>query len=191
MNPERILLNLHLVTQARLRAAHLPYGVSRTKWINDAICQRLDRDCPNTLGVSPDPDFAPKKLKQAKGPYLDRYQGLWQHKMARRQHLRLMREKGESPGIEALIEAICIRNGTEMSQEEKDRYAESMEVPGSPKAETLPPAPLPTVSKTGELSDTAEYLALVKPAPAPADTEDEDADFWGETFHKIKAKAGK
>lgn len=58
-------------------------------------------------------------------------------------------------------------------------------------------APLPEVSETGELSDTAEYLALAaKPAPVEVsplvNVASEPEDFWGaddDGYAKIKRKA--
>lgn len=56
-------------------------------------------------------------------------------------------------------------------------------------------APLPDVSPTGELSDTAEYLALckpVKPVPVAKLAEDEETDFWGDDeFNKVRANVRK
>ena len=47
-NPQRLLLKLAPGTHARLGLARLPFGYTRTKWINEAICEKLDRDQPET-----------------------------------------------------------------------------------------------------------------------------------------------
>jgi hypothetical protein len=53
MIPVKILLTYYQTTRARLGRASLPYGVSMTKWINDAICEKLDREQPETIGAMP------------------------------------------------------------------------------------------------------------------------------------------
>ncbi len=53
MIPVKILLTYYQTTRARLARASLPYGVSMTKWINDAICEKLDREQPETIGAMP------------------------------------------------------------------------------------------------------------------------------------------
>jgi hypothetical protein len=53
MIPVKILLTYYQTTRARLGRASLPYGVSMTKWINDAICEKLDREQPETIGAVP------------------------------------------------------------------------------------------------------------------------------------------
>ena len=53
MIPVKILLTSYQTTRARLGRASLPYGVSMTKWINDAICEKLDREQPETIGAMP------------------------------------------------------------------------------------------------------------------------------------------
>ena len=52
MTPERILLNLHLSTRIRMDKVTLPMGSSRTKWINDAISEKMDRDNPESVHPS-------------------------------------------------------------------------------------------------------------------------------------------
>jgi hypothetical protein len=51
MIPLKILLTYYQTTRARLGKASLPYGVSMTKWINDAVCEKLDREQPETIGA--------------------------------------------------------------------------------------------------------------------------------------------
>jgi hypothetical protein len=51
MIPLKILLTYYQTTRARLDRATMPYGVSMTKWINDAICEKLDREQPETIGA--------------------------------------------------------------------------------------------------------------------------------------------
>ena len=53
MIPLKILLTYYQTTRARLGKASLPYGVSMTRWINDAICEKLDREQPETIGAMP------------------------------------------------------------------------------------------------------------------------------------------
>jgi hypothetical protein len=68
-NPERILLNLHPTTRLRMKNALLPIGVSRTKWINLAICEKLDRDQPQTAiqhGVQKKEIMAAQAREQAR-----------------------------------------------------------------------------------------------------------------------------
>jgi hypothetical protein len=53
MIPLKILLTYYQTTRARLGKASLPYGVSMTKFVNDAICEKLDREQPETIGAMP------------------------------------------------------------------------------------------------------------------------------------------
>lgn len=46
---KRLLLSFHVTTAARLKKASIPIGTSLTKWINDSICEKLDRDQPDTI----------------------------------------------------------------------------------------------------------------------------------------------
>lgn len=45
----RLLLSFHLTTSKRLKLARIPIGVTLTKWVNLAICEKLDRDQPDTI----------------------------------------------------------------------------------------------------------------------------------------------
>jgi hypothetical protein len=160
MTPERILLSLHLETRARLDLARLPLTESRTKWINAAICQRLDRENPETIGKL---DVSKLKSSSARektprGPYSAKYKGTGRYSLAFRENMRRIRADGRSPGIEWLIERSCILEGKAMSQEEKDAIME-----GS--------APKPF--KSTPMAEQLDVLAAFKP-------ETEDSDFWGE-----------
>jgi hypothetical protein len=64
---KKILLTYYPVTRARLELARIPLGMSITRWINSAICEKLDREQPETIlevapveaspVVAPDTDF--------------------------------------------------------------------------------------------------------------------------------------
>ena len=137
MTPERILLNIHLSVRSRMDKATLPMGASRTKWINDAIAEKLDREHPDTIGAVP---FEPVKainpmeiLAQARraaipldyvGPYTLTHRGTSAWKLAVAEHKKRTR-KGESIGLEAVMEGIAIRSKLELSDEEKDSIMEA------------------------------------------------------------------
>jgi len=55
MIPQKILLTYYPVTRARLEAARMPYGFTMTKWVNAAIQEKLDREQPETIGVTAAP----------------------------------------------------------------------------------------------------------------------------------------
>jgi len=148
MTPERTLLSIHALTRARLDAAKMPLGTSRTKWINDAICQRLDRDNPETIGVGAVP---PPKGEKLEGPYSIKYRKTWRYAMAAQYHAKYLKEGKESPGVEGILERMCMNDGKEMTQAQKDRITDG----GSFGEESL------------------DVLTLFKPAKG-------DADFWGE-----------
>jgi len=236
-NPLRLLLKLNPATHSRLGKATLPFGYTRTKWINEAICEKLDREQPETsmnrgdlsaagehTPIDPHAILAELKRREqarspnALGPYSIYYQGTSTYQTGLMNHKRKAR-KGTSLGIEGEIEALALQSPEYLLSAEQQRailaehgemqaarksaeadpdaipedvrghprkYAEWREKRGAEKAGV----PLPEVSKTGELSDTAEYLAIMaRPAPSPADTDtdtdEDDAEFWG------KAKAGK
>jgi hypothetical protein len=159
MTAERILLSLHLETRARLDLARLPLTESRTKWINAAICQRLDRENPETIGKLDVSKLKPTsaKHKTPRGPYSAKYKGTARYSLAFRENMRRIRADGRSPGIEWLIERSCIQDGKAMSQEEKDAVME-----GS--------APEPFKSTPiEEQEDVMDAFTT------------DDSDFWGET----------
>jgi len=53
MKPKNISLALYLETKARLNKARFPHTFTLTRWINQAICDKLNREHPETVGVSP------------------------------------------------------------------------------------------------------------------------------------------
>ncbi len=53
MIPQKILLTYYPVTRARLELARIPLGMTITKWINQAIQEKLDREQPDTIGEVP------------------------------------------------------------------------------------------------------------------------------------------
>lgn len=55
MIPQKILLTYYPVTRARLELARIPLGMTITKWINQAIQEKLDREQPETIGASTAP----------------------------------------------------------------------------------------------------------------------------------------
>lgn len=238
-NPLRLLLKLNPATHSRLGKATLPFGYTRTKWINEAICEKLDREQPETsvhhgelsaagerVPIDPHAILAELKRKEVRknvsaiGPYSIYYKGTSTYQTGLMNH-RSKAKKGTSLGIEGEIEALALQSPEYLLSAEQKRaiMAEhgEMQAQARKAAEADPDAipddvrghfrkyaewrekrdaektgvALPEVSETGELSDTAEYLALVNPAPAPVDTEDEDPDFWGDKFLVMKAKAGK
>lgn len=55
MNPSRFTLKLYPDNHARLEKVRLPMGeTNRTRWINDAVREKLDREHPETIGESAD-----------------------------------------------------------------------------------------------------------------------------------------
>lgn len=182
----------------------MPMGCSRTKWINDAICEKLDREQPHTIGIQASVASLLPPAKTVKGPYVLKYgkDKRWQFVAAKREHQRLMREKGMSPGVEALIELGCIKRGEEMSQKEKDAIMEGVVIPASPILDTLdkmaaakeaqamaePPVSVQPVSASASPMEEQPLVNVAAPAM------EEDADFWGDedaAYHKIKAKASR
>lgn len=148
MTPERILLNLHLSNRFRMDKVALPMGASRTKWINDAIREKLDRDNPETIGATPavsgeaPAPFDPAKTledarKTAKpldyvGPYTVRYGDNAAFQALAKGRRREMSRKGETVGLEDLLEMVAKSNGMELGETEKreimaERKAETMD----------------------------------------------------------------
>ena len=63
MIPQKILLTYYPLTRARLELARIPLGMTITKWINQAIQEKLDREQPETIGVTAAP--VPAKQSEA------------------------------------------------------------------------------------------------------------------------------
>ena len=55
MIPQKILLTYYPVTRERLALARIPLGMTITKWINQAIQEKLDREQPETIGAAAAP----------------------------------------------------------------------------------------------------------------------------------------
>lgn len=78
--------------------------------------------------------------------------------MAAQYHAKYLKEGKESPGIEGILERMCVNDGKEMNQDQKDRILEG---------------------RREFKDDSLDVLALFKPAK-------EDSDFWGETTNTPK-----
>lgn len=162
MTPERILLNLHLSVRARMDKVSLPMGASRTKWINDCIAQRLDRDYPETIGVSaaaePVKPLDPAKILEERqqaarpldyvGPYTVKYGKNEDYAKLAKYRMDSARRKKQPLGLEDALEQVALVSGGELSEAEK--------------AELMRPAPVP-----------AKQLEVAPP-------EASDSDFWGD-----------
>jgi len=66
MIPQKILLTYYPVTRARLELARIPLGMTITKWINQAIQEKLDREQPETIGASTAPIVGAPPVPAAK-----------------------------------------------------------------------------------------------------------------------------
>jgi len=164
MTPERLLLNLHLSVRTRMDKVSLPMGASRTKWINDCISQRLDRDHPETIGVVEAPPLEPvKTLDPAKileerrraarpldyvGPYTVKYGKNEDYAKLAKYRVDSARRKKQTLGLEDALEQVALVSGGELSEAEK--------------VEIMRPAPVPV-----------KQLEVAPP-------EASDADFWGD-----------
>lgn len=190
MTPDRLLLNIHHTNRVRMSKVNLPMGTSRTKWINDCISQRLDRDYPETIGMVAELPPEPVKtidpleiLAQARraaipldyiGPYTLKHQNRPEWRLAVALHAKVTKQ-GERVGLEEIMERIAIRDKIEMSEAEK---AEIMEA----HKPAIPP-PVKQLEDYGEIPDEvkghprkyAEWRAKQDAAKQAV-----DADFWGE-----------
>ncbi len=132
--PKRTLLNIYQPNQIRLNTLQFPIGTTLTRWINEAITEKLDKLSPETAGASPmvvppvsapasfDPMAERRRLLRLQqgpdfvGPYILKYKDTTPYFQAEHEH----EQKGSgSPGIEAILEDMHIREGLEMSTEEK------------------------------------------------------------------------
>jgi len=139
MTPDRLLLNIHLQNRVRMSKVNLPMGTSRTKWLNDCIAQRLDRDYPETIGIVA--ELPPEKIevvapsweevKKAaartlpenfEGAYCLHCKGTLAYNVKLKEHKKL---GAASPGLEALLEELFVKAGEALSDERK---AEILEV---------------------------------------------------------------
>jgi len=103
-----------------------------TRWINEAITEKLDKLSPETAGVSPmvekpvstfDPMAKRRQLLRLQqgpsfiGPYLRYYpKGCDTHTLAEDMDKKM---GSGSPGMEAIIEDLCIGSGMEMTLQQK------------------------------------------------------------------------
>lgn len=207
MKPKNISLALYLETKARLNKARFPHTFTLTRWINQAICDKLDREHPETVGASPmvetaaisplvaAPAFDPmvetrRLLRLARGrdyvgPYTIRERGKTSYLMAEHQHKKL---KDASPGIEALLEDMYIKAGEELTPEEVGRImaAHAME------EKALADAAAKRAEREAETLK-ADAAMEVRPVKTAKLAEDEEGAFdWDDAAYlRIKAKAGK
>ena len=193
MTPDRLLLNIHLQNRVRMSKVNLPMGTSRTKWLNDCIAQRLDRDYPETIGMVAAPPLEPVKtidpmeiLAQARraaipldyvGPYTLKHQNRPEWRLAVAEHKKRTR-KGESIGLEAVMEGIAIRSKLELSDAEKSAIMEKHKAEQSAAAaKTMESAP------DGEIPEHVKgHPVLYNKWRAEEDAKRQavDADFWGD-----------
>jgi hypothetical protein len=149
-NPQKILLMLHVTTHERMSVAELPYGMSKTRWINDAICEKLDREQPQTIfrnGKLPEADAERVKTPrenlveleaQAKRqqPKRDTGEHVWHYKwdedgelstlyMAAQAKEKWRLKHGEPQiGLDAEMERIVKGTSQELSDEQKREIRE-------------------------------------------------------------------
>lgn len=135
-----------------------------TKWINDAICEKLDREQPETIGLAaavpveapPDPAKILEERRRAArpldyvGPYTIKYGKDETYAKMAKYRMDSARRKKQDLGLEDALEQVALVSNGELSDAEK---AELMQAP---------PVAAPV-----------EQLESV-PAAAP------DADFWGD-----------
>jgi hypothetical protein len=139
--PLKILLSYHQTTRARLAVASLPYGRSMTKWINDAICEKLDREQPATIGVcaalraEPEKPINPEKeLEERKraarkpdflGPWTVKYGENKTWRMFAEARMKEAKRKEEVLGLEDALELVAKGEGVAMSEDEAREIMEA------------------------------------------------------------------
>ncbi len=135
ITPNRTLLNIYQPNRLRLDGLQFPLTMTLTRWINEAITEKLDKVSPETAGVSPmvvppvsipakfDPMAERRRLLRLQqgpkftGPYLRKYpKGCDTYNLAESKDKKL---GSGSPGMEAIIEDLCIGSNMEMTTEEK------------------------------------------------------------------------
>lgn len=127
--PPKILLTWYHSTRLRLVGAQLPFGVSMTKFVNEAVCEKLDRDQPQTIGMDAAPPPEPVKSvpswedvkrsavsKELEGVYCLHCKGTLIYNVKLKEHKKL---GAASPGLEALLEDLFIKSGEALSDEKK------------------------------------------------------------------------
>lgn len=183
MIPKRTLLSIYQPNQLRMAKLQFPLNMTLTRWINEAICEKLDRALPDTAGVSqmeekPAPAFDPmaerrRLLRLAQGPgFVGPYPLKYRHKTEYLHAEHTHKKMGDgSPGIEAILEDLCIASNLELSPEEKGAIL---------------------AAHAKEQRELAER-ARKQHEEAQVSTADDEDDFWGESdeaaYRKIKAKA--
>jgi len=168
--PPKILLSYHLITRTRLSCASLPYGKSMTKWINDAICEKLDREQPETIGVVPlEPvkainpmESREKALKAARkpdffGPWTVEYGENKTWRKLAELRMKEAKKKGELLGLEDALEIVAKGEGVTMSE---DEGRDIMEAYRLKQLESAPPA-APDADFWGE-DELSKVRSLVK-----------------------------
>jgi len=137
-----IRLTIYDPTHIRLSKALLPAGMNLTRWINQAMCEKLDRDCPSTIGliassaekleperqpIDPQAILAEMKKQDAEknrpdfGPYVARYKDSHpsDYAIALANHKR-NGKTGDSLGIEGELEKWMKQDSRlALSEEEK------------------------------------------------------------------------
>lgn len=153
MTPERILLNIHLSVRSRMDKATLPMGASRTKWINDAIAEKLDREHPDTIGVCavvPPDTINPAKILEERqraarpldfiGPYTLKYGKVEDYAKLAKYRMDSARRKKRDLGLEDALEQVALVSGGELSEVEKAELMQAPPVPAAKQMESAPPA---------------------------------------------------
>ncbi len=216
MKPKNISLALYMATKARLNKARFPHTFTLTRWINEAICDKLDREHPETVGVSHmeeqplspviaatafDPLAERRRLNRLQrgpnyvGPYILKYRGTTPYDQA----VHLLRKQGSgSQGIEAILEDMCLAAGEPLSIEEQgaimaaDRL-KSIALLAKEEKEAKDQAQEVEALKAAAMEESP-LVNVAAPAmedvPTAKLAEDEEDEFWG-SYDKIKAMARK
>jgi len=128
-----IKLTIYDTTHNLLNGCRLPFGMNLTKFINVAMCEKLERDEGSaSLGSLPpvpkekqpiDPRAILDEMKkhanpQAIGPYTLYHNGDTQYLVALKEHKNL---GDRSPGVESILEQMHIRDNYGVLSEERKR----------------------------------------------------------------------
>lgn len=125
--PPRILLSVYAPNKIRMNSLLFPMGMTLTKWINEAITEKLDR-CgavaaeQATLQILHKPEDERKRLlrlargRNYVGAYSLKYKGTTIYDHA--EHVD--KKMGDiSPGIEVILEDLCEQSNAVLSTEEQ------------------------------------------------------------------------
>ncbi len=136
-----IRLTIYDNTHNRLKLAALPFGMNLTRWINQAMNEKLDKEAPGTIGVTPpveekqepgkqtiDPDairadFRRKEAMKnplAIGPLSIYFAGTTMYAVALANHKRKSKT-GESLGVEGELELLAMQDPATMLTEDQKR----------------------------------------------------------------------